>query len=409
MNGTSFSLAVTCNGPGETAGWLRPLLTRLYERAPLANVHVFFVPDDYATGAEPDVTRAWFPQAHVHPPAVYLKAAFGKVRSGLPARFDGVLYLGGDLMHAARLARRFSATALTYKFSRPAYRELFARAFAVDLANVEQLVAWRTHRDRIVLTGNLAIDGALTEAQLPDEPGAPDDGILIMPGSRRHEVEHLIPFFFTAALKIARERPEIPVAFGISPFTSLEAVARAIAAGGDERVYATKGLLVHDDGRAYLCDPEQRHRFAVVRSALGAAKRARLVVTIPGTKTIEVAALGKPAIACVPMNAPELIPINGPLTYLDRIPLLGVPLKRAAVTAVSKRFAHTAQPNIDAGEELITELRGTLTPGRVARVAIDRYDDAAWLKATGTQLAHLYADHAGAADRMAAGILECIA
>lgn len=409
MNTTSFSLAVTCNGPGETSGWLRPLLTRLYEQVPLANVHVFFVPDDYATGAEADVARALFPQAHVHPPSVYLKAALGKVHNGVPSTFDGVLYLGGDLMHAARLAKRFHATALTYKFSRPSYRELFARAFAVDLSNVEQLVNWHTHRDRIVLTGNLAIDGALTEAQQPAERGTPEDGILIMPGSRRHEVEHMIPFFFTAALKIARERPEISIAFGISPFTSLDAVAKAVAAGGDERVYATKGLLVHEDGAAYLTDLEQTYRFPIVRSALSSAKHARLVVTIPGTKTIEVAALGKPMIACVPMNAPELIPINGPLTYLDRIPLIGIPLKRAAVTAVSRRFAFTTQPNIDAQEAIVQELRGTLTPGRVARVALDRYDDREWLDRTAVQLKHLYADHAGAAQRMAGAIVECLA
>lgn len=407
MNERSLSLAVTCNGPGETAGWLRPFLGRLYERMPLVNVHVFFVPDDYATGAEADVTRTWFPKAHVHPPKVFLRAAFGKSLGGVPATFDGVLYLGGDLMHAARLAKRFHATALTYKFSKPAYRELFARAFAVDARNIEQLVEWRTPRERIVLTGNLAIDGALAEARQEPEAGTPHDGILIMPGSRRHEVEHLTPFFFTAALKMARERPEVPVAFGISPFTSLDAVAAAVKAGGDERVYAQRGALTVEDGAPYLSGALGQ-RFPIVRSALSSAAAARLVVTIPGTKTIEVAALGKPMIACVPMNAPELIPINGPLTYLDRIPLIGKPLKRAAVTAVSARFAFTTQPNIDADAPVIEELRGTLTPGRVARAALDRYDDTAWLERTGAQLSSMYGDHAGAADRMAAAVVECL-
>lgn len=409
MHSGSYSLAITTNGPGEFGGWVRPLVTALYARTPAANIHIFFVPDDYATGREPDVARATFPQAHVHPPKVSMKAAFGRVDQGLPARFDAVQYLGGDLMHAARLAKRFDAKALTYKFSRPSYREKFVRAFAVDMANVEQLLRWRTHRDRIVLAGNLAIDGAFAEAAQALEPGAPEDGILVMPGSRRHEVEHLIPFFFTMALRIAAERPEIPIAFGISPFTSLQDVGHAMQSGGDPRVFATAGRMLQEDGIAYLSDAAGEMRFPLLRNALSAAARARLVVTIPGTKTIELAALGRPMVACTPLNAPELIAINGPLTYLDRLPVFGAGLKRTAVLAAARRFKYFAQPNIDADESLVEELRGTLTPGHVARVALRRFEDRAWLASTAERLARMHTGHAGASERMASGIEELIA
>ena len=133
------------------------------------------------------------------------------------------------------------------------------------------------------------------------------------------------------------------------------------------------------------------------------------VVTIPGTKCIELAALGVPAIVCVPLNAPEVVVINGPLQYLDRLPLFGIPLKRAAVVAVDARFALTAQPNIDAGEALMPELRGALTPGYVARrVAAYAADDAA--RASDAQrLRELYAAHAGASERMARSLLAAAA
>ncbi len=101
----------------------------------------------------------------------------------------------------------------------------------------------------------------------------------------------------------------------------------------------------------------------MLRNALAAAMRARLVVTIPGTKCIELAALGVPMIAITPLNAPEIITFNGPLTYLNRMPLVGVPLKRAVAVGVSRRFVYHTQPNMDAGEALICELHGTLTPG----------------------------------------------
>jgi hypothetical protein len=61
-------IALTANGPGEVAGWLRPLLRSLYRRAPDIDALVFLVPDDYATGFESRMVREAFPQASVYEP-----------------------------------------------------------------------------------------------------------------------------------------------------------------------------------------------------------------------------------------------------------------------------------------------------------------------------------------------------
>ena len=106
------------------------------------------------------------------------------------------------------------------------------------------------------------------------------------------------------------------------------------------------------------------------------------------------------------MNAPELAVINGPLQYIGRLPRVGAPLKRAAAMAVTRRFRYFAQPNIDAQQELIPELSGTLFPARVATIAADYYADRAWCKRTGDELRARYAVHAGAAKRMSAALLE---
>lgn len=398
-------LAITCNGPGETAGWLRPLLREIYARQPQADVHVFYVPDDFATGAEPQVVRALFPQARVYDPKTYLKVAFGGRVDGVPEGVDAVLYLGGDLMHAARLHKRFGGALATYKFSRPRYARETAIAFAVDESNMRQLEAWGVPEQRIMRVGNLAIDGALIESAADAEPGAPAGGVLFMPGSRRFEVQHLIPFFFTAALEMRRLDPALPIAFGISPFTPIEAVRSAVEAGGDPRFYAKRGKVIEENGAAFLASPDGAVRFPILRNALAAARAARLAVTIPGTKVIELAAIGKPAVACTPINAPELAAINGPLTYLDRVPLIGVPAKRAAVVAYARRFRFHTQPNIDAQSEIVRELHGALTPGRVARTALERAGDKEWLEASSQALSGLYREHLGAAERMTAALL----
>ena len=94
--------------------------------------------------------RDSFPAARVFTPKEYLKFALGARLEGLPARADLVQYIGGDLLHAARVHARLKGRAATYKFSRRSYRSLFDRAFAVDARNVEQLAACLLYTSRCV-------------------------------------------------------------------------------------------------------------------------------------------------------------------------------------------------------------------------------------------------------------------
>jgi lipid-A-disaccharide synthase len=398
-------LAITSNGPGEFAGWVRPLLRELYARDPGLEATLLFVPDDYATGREADVARALFPQAHVLGPREYVRFALGANVAGAPQSADLVLYLGGDLMHAARAHKRLGGKAAAYKFSRKRYRALFDKVYAVDAGNVRQLATWGVPPERIAVVGNLAIDGAFDEAQgafssSPPDETAVDGGVLIMPGTRRREVENLVPFYLQVAVWLRRLWPSLPVAFGISPFTTDAELTAVLARGGDPRFWGTRGTL--ENGA--LVAEGSRERFPVVREAMRYAPRARAVLTIPGTKCIELAALGVATIVCTPLNAPEMIVVNGPLTYLDRIPLAGVPLKRVVVATLGSRFPMLAQPNIDAGEMLMPELRGALMPARVARVTAEYV--AGDHSADAARLARLYAGHRGAAERMARSLLE---
>jgi len=401
-------IAITSNGPGEFAGWVRPLVAALYRHAPATDVTLFFVPDDYATGREPDVARALFPNVRVVSAKTYLRFALGARVDGVPDRVDVVQYLGGDLMHAARVHKRLGGRASTYKFARRRDTKTFAHAYALDDANARAIARDGYPRDRVTVVGNLAIDGALAEAGADYGDATdrvPDDGVLVMPGTRKHEVANLIPFFVQTALRLRATRPEIPVAFAVSPFTTEDELARAFANGGHRNVWGATGTIVRDERGLALAPADGSRPFPVVRDAMRYARRARFVVTLPGTKCIELAALGVPAIVCVPLNAPEAVVINGPLQYLDRVPFAGTLLKRAMVVAVDRRFTLTAQPNIDTGDVIMPELRGTLMPAEVARRIAAYYDDGAARAAASARLLELYAAHAGAADRMARSLL----
>jgi hypothetical protein len=399
-------IAFTCNGPGETAGWFRPLYAALRALDPTLEAYVFLVPDDYASGAEAAAIARWFPEVRTFAPAEYVRFALGRDIAGVPERVDRVQYLGGDLLHAVRVHARLGGVASSYKFSRKAYRDRFARVFAVDEKNRAQLVSWATPADRIAVTGNLAIDAAFDEA---GPPVAEREGIVLFPGSRKGEVRHLWPFFVGIANELRRYVPGIPITFALSPFTADEVLAQSLAAGGDPRFYAPQATLVRDGERRAIRVDATGEEFAVERDGMRAAQRSRLAISIPGTKTMEFAALGVPALVVVPKNAPELATINGILQYIDRIPLIGVPFKRAAALAVADRFAKTgyfSQPNTDAGRVLHPEFYSTLFPARVAEIAAGYYADRAWQAASGAEAARLYAHHRGAAKRMAALLAE---
>jgi hypothetical protein len=64
---------------------------------------------------------------------------------------------------------------------------------------------------------------------------------------------------------------------------------------------------------------------------------------------------------------------------------------------------------MDAGSMRIHEVHGTVTPGRIARMALECYEDKAWIASSGNALALLYRDHVGAADRMAESLLTLAA
>jgi hypothetical protein len=386
---------------------VRPLIAALRARDPNVELHVLAVPDDFATGREAAYVEELFPGVHAYSPGAYLRLALGRHVDGLPARVDRVQYLGGDLAHAARVHARLGGVAASYKFSRKAYARTFARVFAVDQANVEQLAGWGVPRERIEIVGNLAIDGALGEAAglYGDPPSdAARDGIVLFPGSRKHEVVNAFPLFVRVALNLRRMLPDVPIAFAGSPFVPDDVLRPALAHGGE--IALAYGAPAELAGGAIVAEG---HAFPLLRAAMGAAASARLAVAIPGTKVIELAALGVPTLVCVPFNAPELVVIGGPLQYVGKLPLIGPPLKRAAVLAVAGRFDHFAQPNIDAGRTIDPEIAGTLLPSQVAYTAARRWSDTAWCRATGEELRALYAPHAGAAGRMADALLEPVA
>lgn len=396
-------LLVTANGPGEVMGWVRPFLRAIYQHQPAANVTVVLVPCTYATGHEAEMVRTLFPQAEVIDRDSYGRFLLGKTVPGFERSEGALQYLGGDLFHAVTIARRLGLSAMTYKFTKRSYGRVFERFFALDEPNAQTLRADGAPPDRVRTVGNLVFDAVMQS--LPAQPPAPGvgDGVCIMPGSRPYEVRYLTPFFIAVACQLKRLRPSTDIRFVVSAYTSDDELQLGIEGGGDPKFFGRAGRFnrglneIEVDGL----------RFPIDRTGdYTALARAQLVITIPGTKCVEAAILGRPVLVVIPLNRLDPIAMNGLGAYLHLIPLIGRPLKNWLARTVAKRFRFLAQPNIDAGRLVTPEMRGILRPIAVAQEANELLERPADMRRIGGELAALYQEHAGASGRMA---LEALA
>jgi lipid-A-disaccharide synthase len=395
-------LLVTVNGPGELMGWARPFVRAVYEREPGADVTLVFVPCSYATGRESATAQLMFPLAKVVEPKRYARFLMGRPTEGMERGPGGLQYLGGDLFHATTIAKRLGLRPMTYKFSHRPYARTFQRFFALDENNAQQFRTQGAPPDRVRVVGNLVPDSVLGTLTGPTpEPGV-GNGVCLLPGSRPYELRSLLPFFLSAASEVAARYPELEYSVAISPFNTDDEV-RASVRAPDPALGGIGGELI-EEGAAILAGGM---RFALDRSGgYHAMANARLVVTIPGTKCLEAAVLGRPTLCVLPTNRMDDVAMNGIATYLHHIPLVGRPLKTWIARNVERRFRFVAQPNIDAGRMIMGELRGILTPHDVAANACALLAKPDELRAMGEALVQIYARDVGAAARMAAQALD---
>lgn len=395
---SSPALFVTTNGPGEVMGWVRPFLRAVYEQAPNTAVTVVLLPCAYATGSEAAALQTMFPSARVIDSKAYGRFLLGRSVHGMQKIAGTLQYLGGDLFHAVTIAKRLGLRAMTYKFTRRSYSRTFERFFAIDERNAQEMRAAGAPPDQVRIVGNLVADAVIGSLREPPPPPGVGSGICILPGSRQYELHFLMPFFLRIAREIARARPGIEITFVVSPFNSEEELRRSIQWQGDPRHY---GLAGRYDAAESMIEVDGC-RFAIDRSGdYHSIARSQLVISIPGTKCMEAAVLGRPLLVTMPLNRVDEIALNGVAAYLHRIPLVGRPLKRAVVHAFEKKFKFVAQPNIDAGRLVAPEMRGILTPEQVATRAVAMLDDPHALRVMGETLGSLYDHDIGAAERMA--------
>ncbi len=390
-------LVLCVNGPGELYTWALPMARALRNLQPDLRIVLSLLPCPFASGKEEQVARDSRLFDGVTTVAQYLKFAVGgaqpQVYSGAKAGL--VLQLGGDAMHAIRIAGRLNYPVWRYSFE-PYWTAKLEQLFVHDERTYRRSSA---PKDRLEVIGNLTADALEFETASEKEAGL---DVLLLAGSRSFEALHMLPLFAASAEKIAAVLPAVRFHWIRSNMLDQTTLKRAYAAqemlefGGVKT--QPEGQFLHTPNGVKIRIVDEQERYQLMKSA-------DLALTIPGTNTLELGIALVPSIVALPLQKLELIPIEGPLQFLGMIPGLGKFIKRAAVNAFLDRTQYISLPNRFANEAIQLELRGLVTVDDIASRALGLLQHPEMLKSIRARL-QATMPQAGAAEKLAHRALE---
>ncbi len=349
-------VVVTVNGPGEVACWLYPLAHELKRRIPGVRICVAVVPCVFSSGAEADVLKTLsYVDAYCTIDETMKLIWRNKVPDGFVKNAPGfMLHLGGDSMFTIMLAKRLGLPALAYVERPLAFQFLFDRVFYSGFEKIEGLKEDERHK----IVGEMMVDAA--HLRCPDRSEARKGRPLVglYPSSRMYLTKYVLPYYAAAAEKVAAVMPDVDWVISKSDFVDRDFL-RNLPDVNDGRPLEGVNLEWKREGdREYMVTP--KGLTMEVLSPAQVAPRVNLALTVPGSNTAELGALGVPMILTLPTYKHEIAPLPGIAGHLGRIPVIGWRMKRFLAEQVLKRMKFLSHPNRRAGRMVMQELVGEL-------------------------------------------------
>lgn len=367
-------VVLVSNGPGELYTWVRPVLEELRAAYPQHSVAISLIPCQFASGSEAEIAVTFEPDT-LTTPANYLQAAAtGSAPRALTeaGQSDGVVIgLGGSAAMAVALGRRLNYPVYRYSFE-PHWQKGLTGLLLPDEKVKRRAVRAGTPAQRTTVVGNLVAD-AVAMREPASAPGKPH--IMLFGGSRDAFALHLIPFLIALTDRLASELPGARFVWPVSRLLANETLSDGVAGKYAATLSGVSGRL---EGNTIITPSGARLELLPEEERYAHMRAADLAITIPGTNTLELGVAGVPAMVLLPMNRPEIIPLEGIGHWLGLIPLVGTALKRYAVKLfVEGLKVPFSLPNRISGEELMIELQGRIEPEAVARRALALLSDPA--------------------------------
>lgn len=323
-----MELLIVTNGPGEITTWVRPVIRAIKEKGIKIRITSLLTPCQFATGQELHLLSQIKGIDKIIPPHLYPRL-FLKGRSNFG---KGVLlHLGGDPIHSLLLARRLNLKAAIYTYGPP--RHLlrgFDKVMVLDNVKKEEFAIFGIPERKIDVVGELITDS------VEDLPYAPHHELIgLLPGSRRIHFLHLVQFL------------------------------SGVCEGMIKRIPSIHFLLLMAQSLGPKPGIPNLKRTMVVREGIEVMRKARFVITIPGSNTGQLAALGVPMLVILPLHLPHLIPLPGIGNLLGKIPFIGRSIKGRLVKREATR-GFISIPNIRANRSVVPEMKGEISPDEVA-------------------------------------------
>lgn len=419
----------TVNSPGEVATWLAPTVRALRAEVPdreRIRVSVMVLPCMYASGAELEVVRSIPGVDEAFPPRKSLRFALTGTGLGAwqPRPRGAVLYLGGEVALAARIAKRLRYQALIYTEGYISDPERFVRIMTPHERAGREAIERGAPETSVDVVGDLMVDAAHMEgapsAQSIAEWQLNSDvkRVALFPGSRPFEIRRAVEMLARSAGLIAAQEPSTQFLLALSPFVTEATVREALSA------FAHSEVVSGDVAELFRVETpcgqtvSERFQFSLAGTSLsvvfvrGGSRQVMavsdLALTIPGSNTAEMAAHGLPLIVCVPLDHLDEIPVDGPFGLISGLPIVGRRLKVSAVRRMIARTEFAALPNRMAGDFLVPELRSeTLSPADIATEALRILRDDALRTSMSEELVRVMGP-GGASERVAAALLASL-
>src|SRR5690606_2672692 len=352
--------------------------------APQTRVSISLIPCQFAGGNEASIAAAFSPD-HLTTPGDYLRAAAGgSAPSGLKIDGEGpgaVIGLGGSAGMAVALGKRLGFPVFRYSFE-PGWQPGLELLLLPDEQTRKRALQRGAPAASSRVVGNLVAD-VVEASDAVDDPGDPH--ILLLAGSRDGFAVHLIPFMIALVDELSAALPAARFVWPVSRLLAEETLRSGIAGDQAATLHGSGGVrqgdvvLTPNGGRLELAGEESRYRH--MRSA-------DLAVTIPGTNTLELGIAGVPSLVLLPLNRPEVIPLEGAGHWLGLVPLIGRYLKRYAVKLfVEGLTVPVSLPNKISGRDLMQDVKGQVEPQAIARRVLALLADEDGLKRTRAGLA----------------------
>lgn len=354
----SVELILAGNGPGELRGWMMPIAhaarARQKEQDQPTRLTVVLTPSQFATGREADVIGRWGLFDRILDVPETLRVMVG-LSSLTRESHAALVHLGGDLWFSGRLARRLGvqACAMSETTLIASRHRGFARIFAVSPQIASALRARGVPPQKILTTGDPRADTILDAES--DREHASGYTVSFLPGSRDRIFEVIAPYFLAVADGLAGRMPALNIQMITSEFLSPSVIASM------QQHAATQWPNLRVDW--------------VTDGTPAALLRSDVVMTIPGTNTLELAYLAVPFAVVVELGLLHRAPLEGAAEWLSRVPVLGPPLRQAMLTRYLRRTPYVALPNLRAGRALVPEWVGRWAPDDLTKRLADLLAD----------------------------------